>query len=141
MTAAISRSGARRGDRLRALAERPADQHGVTVQTRVADLADPGDLAELAGMAAAAEPDLLVNNAGFAGYREFCDVGPTVVSDLIAVHVMALARLARAAIPAMVARGSGGDHQRGIRSGLQRLRASAATAVVSCPDRVVLERV
>jgi uncharacterized protein len=66
---------ARRGDRLRALAERPADEHGVKVQTCVADLTDPGDLAELVGMAAAAEPDLLVNNAGFAGYREFCDVG------------------------------------------------------------------
>jgi uncharacterized protein len=98
---------ARRGDRLRALADRLADQHGVKVQTCIADLADPGDLAELAGMAAAAQPDLLVNNAGFAGYREFCDVGPAVVSDLIVVHVMAVARLARAAIPAMVARGSG----------------------------------
>jgi short-subunit dehydrogenase len=55
----------------------------------------------------AAEPDLLVNNAGFGGYREFCDVDSQVVADLVSVHVMAVSRLARAAIPAMIARGSG----------------------------------
>ena len=98
---------ARRDSRLRALAERLADEHGVKVQTCVADLTDPGDLAELERVAAAAEPDLLVNNAGFAGYREFGQVDPQVVSDLIAVHVMAVTRLARAALPAMVTRGSG----------------------------------
>jgi uncharacterized protein len=98
---------ARRGDRLRALAGRLADEHGVRVQTHVADLTDPGDLAGLEQVIAAAGPDLLVNNAGFAGYREFCQVDPTVISDLVAVHVTAVARLARAAAPAMVARGSG----------------------------------
>ena len=98
---------ARRGGRLRALADRLAGEHGVRVQTHVADLTDPGDLAGLERAVAAAEPDLLVNNAGFAGYREFCDVDPTVVSDLVAVHVLAVTRLARAAVPAMVTRGSG----------------------------------
>jgi uncharacterized protein len=98
---------ARRGDRLRTLAERLAREHGVTVRTCTADLTDPGDLAELERVIAEAEPDLLVNNAGFAGYREFCEVDPKVVSDLVAVHVMAATRLARAAIPAMMARGSG----------------------------------
>ena len=93
---------ARRGGRLRALADRLAGEHGVRVQTHVADLTDPGDLAGLERAVAAAEPDLLVNNAGFAGYREFCDVDPTVVSDLVAVHVLAVTRLARAAVPAMV---------------------------------------
>jgi uncharacterized protein len=98
---------ARRSDRLRALAGRLADEHGVRVQTHVADLTDPGDLAELERVIAAAGPDLMVNNAGFAGYREFCEVNPGVVCDLVAVHVMAVTRLARAAVPAMVARGSG----------------------------------
>jgi uncharacterized protein len=86
---------ARRGDRLGVLAKQLPGEYGVKVDTCVADLTDPGDLAELEGMAAAAEPDLLVNSAGFAGYREFCDVDPRVVSDLIAVHVMAVSRLAR----------------------------------------------
>jgi uncharacterized protein len=98
---------ARRGDRLRALAGRLADQHGVKTRTCVADLADPGDLAELERVIAEAGPDLLVNNAGFAGYREFSEVDRTVIADLAAVHIMAITRLARAAIPAMVARGSG----------------------------------
>jgi uncharacterized protein len=98
---------ARRGDRLGALAERLTGKHQVSVQVHVADLADPGDVTELERIVAAAEPDLLVNNAGFAGYREFCDVDPQVVADLVGVHVLAVSRLARAAIPAMVARGSG----------------------------------
>jgi uncharacterized protein len=98
---------ARRGDRLRALAKQLAAEHGVTVQTCVADLTNPSDLADLERVIVAARPDLLVNNAGFAGYHEFCDVDPKVVSDLIAVHVTATTRLARAAVPAMVARGSG----------------------------------
>lgn len=85
---------ARRGDRLRALAARLASEHGVRVQTHAADLTDPGDLAELERGIAAAGPDLLVNNAGFAGYREFGEADPAVVSGLLAV-------------PAMVARGSG----------------------------------
>ncbi len=98
---------ARRGDRLRALAKRLAGEYGVRVQTHVADLTDPGDLAGLEQVVAAAGPDLLASNAGFAGYREFCEVDPEVISDLVAVHVMAITRLARAAVPAMVARGSG----------------------------------
>jgi uncharacterized protein len=98
---------ARRGDRLHALAGRLAGQHGVRVQTHVADLTDPGDLAGLEHVIAAAGPDLLVNNAGFAGYREFSEVDPAAVRDLAAVHVTAVTRLARAAVPAMAARGSG----------------------------------
>ena len=98
---------ARRGDRLSALAERLAGKHQVSVQVHVADLADPGDVTELKRVVAAAEPDLLVNNAGFAGYREFRDVDPQVVADLVGVHVLAVSRLARAAIPGMIARGSG----------------------------------
>jgi uncharacterized protein len=98
---------ARRDDRLRALAQHLAGQHGVTVHTHAADLTDPRDLAGLERAIIAAGPDLLVNNAGFAGYREFADVDPQIVSDLIAVHIMAASRLARAAVPAMVARGSG----------------------------------
>jgi uncharacterized protein len=98
---------ARRGDRLRALAQRLTGQHGVHVQVHAADLTDPDDLARLEQAIAAAGPDLLVNNAGFAGYREFPHADPQVLSGLIGVHVLAVTRLARAAVPAMIARGSG----------------------------------
>ncbi len=67
---------ARRDDRLRTLAQRLAGQHGVTVHTHAADLTDPGDLTRLERAITAARPDLLVNNAGFAGYREFADIDP-----------------------------------------------------------------
>lgn len=98
---------ARRGDRLGALAQQLTGQYGVHMQVHPADLTDPGDLAGLEEAVTAAEPDLLVNNAGFAGYREFTDVDPQVLSALIGVHVLAVTRLARAAVPAMIARGSG----------------------------------
>jgi len=98
---------ARRGSRLRAIAQRLTEQHGVHVQVHAADLTDPGDLAGLEKAIAAAGPDLLVNNAGFAGYREFPHIDPEVVSGLVGVHVLAVTRLARAAVPAMLARGSG----------------------------------
>jgi uncharacterized protein len=79
----------------------------VRVHAHAADLTDPGDLAGLEKAVAAAGPDLLVNNAGFAGYREFSCVDPQVACDLVGVHVTAVTRLARAAVPGMVARGSG----------------------------------
>jgi uncharacterized protein len=50
---------------------------------------------------------LLVNNAGFGGYRPFVEVERQVVDDLIGVHVRAVAQLTRAAIPGMVRRGKG----------------------------------
>jgi hypothetical protein len=34
----------------------------------------------------------------FAGYREFRDVDPQVVSDLVGVHVLAVIRLANVAV-------------------------------------------
>jgi uncharacterized protein len=98
---------ARREDRLRTLAAELSGQHGITVDVHAADLANPGHLEKLAAAVAAAEPDLLVNNAGFAGYREFAEVDPDVVAGLIAVHVTAVSTLTRAAVPAMVGRGSG----------------------------------
>jgi uncharacterized protein len=98
---------ARRGDRLQALASRLAREHGVRIEVLVADLANPGDLAGLEQLVADRVPDLLINNAGFAGYREFAEVPAQVVADLVAVHVTAVSRLTRAAVPGLVARGSG----------------------------------
>jgi len=50
---------------------------------------------------------LLVNSAGFGGYRRFIEVEPQVINALIDVHVRAVARLTRAAVPGMVRRGKG----------------------------------
>ena len=64
-------------------------------------------MADLEHVLVGEEVDLLVNNAGFAGYGPFVDADPEVVDDLISVHVRAVTRLTRAVLPGMVRRGSG----------------------------------
>ena len=73
----------------------------------VADLSVPDDVAEPERMIAATDVGMLVNNAGFGGYDRFVGIEPGVVAELIGVHILAVSRLTRAALPAMVARGSG----------------------------------
>jgi uncharacterized protein len=99
---------ARREDRLRALADRLRDRHGAATQVLVADLTAPEDLRRVeAQIAAGPALDLLVNNAGFGGYRPFLQLDPDRAEELIRLQVLAVTRLARAALPAMVARGRG----------------------------------
>jgi len=92
---------ARRRVRLEELAARLPTRAEVVA----ADLTDPGGLAEVEARAAGV--DVLVNNAGFAGYRPFVELDPDVAADLIGVHVLAVTRLTRAALPAMIERGAG----------------------------------
>src|SRR2546423_2228716 len=91
---------ARRRDRLEALAKRLGN--GEAFQ---ADLADRESLAKLEKRIAA-EPRLalVVNNAGFAGYRPFLEIDPAVAGELVEGHVRAGGRLTPAAPPGMVAR-------------------------------------
>jgi uncharacterized protein len=99
---------ARRQDRLRALADRLRDAHGATTEVLAADLTDPEELRRVeARIATAPALDLLVNNAGFGGYRPFLQLDPDRAEELIRLQVLAVTRLARAALPAMVARGRG----------------------------------
>lgn len=100
---------ARRRERLQALAERLRTEAGAETEVLVADLADAGGLAEVEARVAGDPPvTLLVNNAGFGGYRPFIEVDPKVIDALIDVHIRTVARLSRAALPGMVRRGSGG---------------------------------
>ena len=99
---------ARRRDRLEQLATRLRRDAGVWTDVLVADLSDPDQLAEVEARAASDESlVLLVNNAGFGGYRPFASIDPKVIDDLIGVHIRAVARLTRAALPGMIRRGSG----------------------------------
>jgi short-subunit dehydrogenase len=86
------------------LAERLRREAGAQAEPLVADLADGEALARVSGDERIA---LLVNNAGFGGYRPFIEVEPKIIDDLIHVHVRAVARLTRAALPGMVRRGKG----------------------------------
>src|SRR6266404_8448728 len=99
---------ARRRDRLEALAERLNRESGIEAEALVADLTDADALAAVeARVASDAQLALLVNNAGFGGYRPFIEIEPKVIDDLIGVHIRAVARLTRAALPGMVRRGNG----------------------------------
>jgi uncharacterized protein len=98
---------ARRAGRLEALAQRLQADFGVAVEPVVADLTDPDGLAVVEQSLLERAPDLLVNNAGFSGYGPFKDIDPQVIEDLLGIHTLALARLTRAALPGMVARGGG----------------------------------
>ena len=92
--------------------EQVADElraHRVNVEVLVADLSDR------AGMAVAeqrlADPDrpveILVNNAGFGAPQRFANGDLDVEQRMLDVLVTATMRLTRAALPGMVARGTG----------------------------------
>jgi short-subunit dehydrogenase len=99
---------ARRVARLTALAERVRQQHGVIVEVLAADLARPDDVRAVE-QRLASMPDLalLVNNAGFHNHTPFHQLDVDATEELIRVHVLALVRLTRAALPGLIARGRG----------------------------------
>jgi short-subunit dehydrogenase len=100
---------ARRRDRMEALARRLLQESGAKSDIHAADLADPQGLAEVEKRIAEDERlSLLVNNAGFGGYRPFASIEPSVIDDLIGVHIRATTRLTRAALPGMIGRAAGG---------------------------------
>jgi short-subunit dehydrogenase len=92
---------ARRRERLEALAQGLEDEYGARAEVVVADLADVKDL-EAVEAVAATGLRLLVNNAGFGGYKPFLTLDPQMAEDLLRVHVLASTRLTRATLPAMV---------------------------------------
>jgi short-subunit dehydrogenase len=99
---------ARRRDRLEELAERLGRDVGVKSQVISADLTDARALADVeANIRDDDRLSLLVNNAGFGGYHPFVSIDPAVIDDLIDIHIRAVARLTRAALPRMVERGTG----------------------------------
>jgi short-subunit dehydrogenase len=99
---------ARRRERLEALATRLQAETGATVGLLVADLTDAGQLRLVEERIAREDRlDLLVNNAGFAGYGPFAEIDRDVADRLTAIHITAPLRLTRAALPGMIARGRG----------------------------------
>lgn len=94
--------------RLEALATELAGSPG-GVEVLGADLADPIELGKVeARLADAARPvDLLVNNAGFGTYGRFADLDVDGEEREVRVNVVAVVRLAHAALRAMGERGRG----------------------------------
>ena len=98
---------ARRRERLEALSARLGKEQGAGVEVLVADLATAEGIEAVAARARALPLDLVVNNAGFGGYRPFVELEPKVADELVAVHIRAVVQITRAALTGMVARDRG----------------------------------
>ncbi|MFE1463503.1 SDR family NAD(P)-dependent oxidoreductase [Streptomyces nigra] len=98
---------ARRAERLESLARELREAGATGVETLVADLAAPADLARVTERASGDDVDLLVNNAGINGYGPFAEVDGDLLDRVLTVNVVALTALTRAAVPGMLARGRG----------------------------------
>lgn len=95
---------ARRHDRLQALAKELGN-----AEVLVADIATDDGLKIVADRVAAAPSlDLLVNNAGFGTEGRFFEIPLESQDRMHRLHILATLRLTHAALPAMVARRSGG---------------------------------
>jgi uncharacterized protein len=99
---------ARRRERLDLLAKRLREERHVDVEVAPADLTRADELGAVERRISEGPAlDLLVNNAGFGGYRAFAEIEPDVAEQLIRLHVLAVTRLTRAALPGMIARRRG----------------------------------
>jgi short-subunit dehydrogenase len=101
---------ARDGDRLAAFATELEQRYRVAVEVLVADLTERAQLATVeARLADTTKPvDLLVNNAGFGVNQVFVGGDLDAEQQMLDVLVTAVMRLSHAALPGMVARGTGG---------------------------------
>lgn len=97
---------ARDADRLAALAAELRDESGRNIEVLPADLADVTDRAKVAERCSAGV-QVLVNNAGFGTSGEFWTADPTVLQAQLDVNVTAVMQLTRAALPPMLAAGTG----------------------------------
>jgi len=80
----------------------------VRVETVVADLSIPSGLSALLEYVGNRPIEVLVNNAGFGSYGPFAEADPERENDELAVDVTAVIALARAFLPGMLSRRSGG---------------------------------
>jgi len=80
----------------------------VKIETVVADLSSRSGVSALLDRVGDRPIEVLVNNAGFGSYGPFAEADPDRETDELAVDVGAVVALARAFLPGMLARGSGG---------------------------------
>lgn len=99
---------ARRGDRLKLLADSLSKAHGVTVEPLVADLTtDEGQASVAQVLATNSAISVLVNNAGIAKLSPFTGSPLEDANSQIALNLTATMRLTHAALPGMKARNEG----------------------------------
>ncbi|MDX3095012.1 SDR family oxidoreductase [Streptomyces sp. ME19-03-3] len=99
---------ARRADRLGALAESVRRDTGLEATVLAADLADPDDLARVEQTVLDHDSlEVVVNAAGLGALGPLREAAPGDLDRLVAVNVLALTRLSRAALLAFERPGSG----------------------------------
>jgi short-subunit dehydrogenase len=98
---------ARRGERLRALADEVGPRGG-QLEPLVADLSTGGGIEVLLARAASLPVELLVNNAGVAAYGPFSSMPAERELELVRLNVEAIVVLTRGLLPTMLERGRGG---------------------------------
>ena len=99
---------ARDAPRLQALAARLRQEAGVQVDVLQADLTAPGDVERVERrLREDASIGILVNNAGAVSPGQFLDQTAGDISGIVALNVIALTRLARAAAGRFAAEGQG----------------------------------
>ncbi len=99
---------ARREERLRALARRAREVHGVEARPVVADLATEAGLAACrAAIDEAPPPDLVILNAGVGSHGPLWGLDRAREADMVRLNCVAVVDLAAHALPRMVARGRG----------------------------------
>jgi short-subunit dehydrogenase len=86
----------------------PAPGPGVKVETVAGDLSTRPGVSALLDHVGDRPIEVLVNNAGFGSYGPFAEADPDREAEEVAVDVGAVIALARAFLPGMLARGSGG---------------------------------
>ena len=80
----------------------------VKIETVAANLSSASGVSALLDHVGERPIEVLVNNAGFGSYGPFAEADPDREADQVAVDVSAVIALARAFLPGMLARGSGG---------------------------------
>ncbi len=97
---------ARRRDRLENLARRLKTERSIDVEVIPADLTAKDQLRQVEKRIATGPAlAVLVSNAGFGGYMPFLDLDIDRAEELILLQVLAVTRLARTALPLMIAAG------------------------------------
>jgi len=100
---------ARRRDRLEELAGNLERSHGIETEILPADLSIDDGLAGVEQrIVAAANLELLVNNAGFGTHGKFYKTNVQTEDQMHRLHVLATLRLTHAALVGMIARDKGG---------------------------------
>ena len=99
---------ARNRERLEKVAQRVSSETQRKVETIVADLSKPADLARVeSNLRADSRITLLVNNAGVAAITPLLSSDVEKIDELIRINILALTRLTYAVVPGFVARGNG----------------------------------